>query len=275
MRSPLRPAPLKTPNLSNSVIIAHLVLLGVFCSGYFVAHERLPESWRVAGAPFSYMAGVFGAGLMIVPYAFSIGKRGGALSSPRGWLFAHAVCGFWGFALLVVHSTGNLDQLPALLMILGLFVLLQGSWSRIVVARKISATFGSRPEAFLHRLPVDRIALREIIGEKIALLEKLEPSASEALFSPTLWHWIRAPRLTRSYVSLCRREREIVSAHFTVNPVLRFWRVVHMSAAYLLLAGMVLHIVLVTFFAGYVSGGENIHWWHVTEWTFDWIPLGG
>ena len=31
-----------------------------------------------------------------------------------------------------------------------------------------------------------------------------------------------------------------------------------------ILAGMITHIVVVTFFAGYVADGGEIYWWHVT-----------
>jgi hypothetical protein len=30
--------------------------------------------------------------------------------------------------------------------------------------------------------------------------------------------------------------------------------------------GLVIHVVTVTFFAGYVAGGEPITWWHLRAW---------
>jgi hypothetical protein len=29
---------------------------------------------------------------------------------------------------------------------------------------------------------------------------------------------------------------------------------------------MIIHIIVVTFFAGYVADGGEIYWWHVTAW---------
>lgn len=133
------------------------------------------------------------------------------------------------------------------MLLLGGFIVLKGSWSRVVVARTISTTFGSRPEAFLHKLPIDLNVLQIIIDEKKNLLETLEPSASEALFSPTFRHWIRHPCQTWRYMILSKREQSIVTAHGQLRLVQKYWRVVHVTAAYLFLAGMFIHIVLVIF----------------------------
>jgi len=39
-----------------------------------------------------------------------------------------------------------------------------------------------------------------------------------------------------------------------------------MALAWLFLAGLILHVIVVTFFAGYVAEGRDIYWWHLAAW---------
>jgi len=43
-------------------------------------------------------------------------------------------------------------------------------------------------------------------------------------------------------------------------------RRIHMLAAVLFYAGLLTHIVIVLFFAGYAAGDAEIDWWYVTDW---------
>ena len=264
----------KRPDLPNSLIALMAGSVFTVCVAYLLLVGHLPQAWTLVGAPVPYSAGVLGTTLMMAPYLFSIGKRSGLLSSPPGWFVTHVFTSFLGFVLLVVHSTGKFDQMPALLLALGAILLLQGSWSRIVIARTISTTFGSRPQAFVHDLPIDRKALASLIKEKRELLRALDSSATEALFSPNLKHWFFAPLKAWRYTRLANREHKMVTAHSPAPRAQRYWRIVHISAAYLFLVGIILHVVLVTFFAGYVAEGEEIHWWHIADWSFDWLSRG-
>ena len=45
-----------------------------------------------------------------------------------------------------------------------------------------------------------------------------------------------------------------------------FWRPLHLAIAYLFVLGIFIHVITVTFFAGYVAGGGPIGWWHLTAW---------
>jgi len=45
-----------------------------------------------------------------------------------------------------------------------------------------------------------------------------------------------------------------------------YWRAVHIAVALLFLAGLIIHVVTVTFFADYVADGGPITWWHLTAW---------
>ena len=48
--------------------------------------------------------------------------------------------------------------------------------------------------------------------------------------------------------------------------MLVWWRRAHIALAWTFLVGIAVHVVTVTFFAGYVADGGPIHWWHVTAW---------
>ena len=47
-----------------------------------------------------------------------------------------------------------------------------------------------------------------------------------------------------------------------------WWRPLHLALAAAFVAGVVIHVVMVTFFAGYVADGGPVTWWHVTAWDF-------
>ncbi|MEQ9574695.1 MAG: hypothetical protein RLN77_03860, partial [Rhodospirillales bacterium] len=99
-----------------------------------------------------------------------------------------------------------------------------------------------------------------------ALLPHLAPQASEALFSPTLRHFLTAPLKSLAYARLAREEARLIGARRSVSRLQAWWRPVHMALAWLFLAGLVVHVVLVTLFAGYVADGRDIYWWHLAAW---------
>ena len=45
-----------------------------------------------------------------------------------------------------------------------------------------------------------------------------------------------------------------------------WWRPLHLAIAALFVAGLLVHVVTVTFFAGYVADGGRITWWHLMDW---------
>lgn len=268
MSMPRQIAEPQRADLSNRAILLLAAGALLLCGLFLALRNLVPVDWSRPELPLRYLAGVAGAVLLTGPYVFALGKRSGALSSPPRSFVIHALSGYSALVLLVIHSGGHFDQAPALLLLLALFLVLQGSWARVVMSRGLSSLFGSAHRAFVHDLPVDRSLLAELIADKVRLLETLDPAASEALFSPTLRHWLRAPLATLRYTRLGRHERRIVNAHRPLAPAQRYWRVAHIAAACILLAGMILHVVLVLFFAGYVAGGEPVPWWHVANWSF-------
>jgi len=233
---------------------------------WFVVRRWLPAAWREPGSPELYLTGVAGVALLLVPAAFALAKRGGASPDPRAWFNAHVWCPSLGFVLVAVHSGGFLRRPPALLLAAILALAVLGVWARVRGSRRMAATFASKAPAF--RIPDTgaRERLRALISEKRRLLRDLEPQASEGTFSVTLAHWMRSPRLALAYGKLAREEARLLRLREAVGPYQAWWRPLHMALAWTFVLGVAIHVVTVTFFAGYVADGGPIRWWHLAEW---------
>ena len=235
---------------------------------YFAVLPFLPEQMRMAGSPAVYLAGVAGTLLLLVAAAFVLVKRLGRGGSPVRWFIAHIVCGNLGFLLVAVHTTGALDRLPALLLLNLLALMAIGLWARVRASRAMADTFGTKLGGFAAPDAGRRAALGRLVEEKSALLVGLDPAAQEATFSVTLSHLLRRPRLSLAYLKLAQAENRLMGARGSVGPAQAWWRPVHLALAAAFLAGLFVHIVMVTFFAGYVAEGGPVTWWHLAAWDF-------
>jgi hypothetical protein len=108
--------------------------------------------------------------------------------------------------------------------------------------------------------------LRALIIEKRRLLAELDPQAIEGTFSVNLPHFLRNPRLALAYRRLAREEAILLGTRSAVSAQQAWWRPLHMALAWLFVLGVVIHVITVTFFAGYVADGGPITWWHITAW---------
>jgi len=233
---------------------------------WFLLRGALPEAWRVPGSPELYLTGLAGVILLLVPVAFVVAKRGGSGANPVNWFNAHVLCSLSGMVLIAIHSGGFLRRPPALLLLALLALAVLGVWARVRGSRRIAATFASKAPAF--RLPdaATRERLRELIVQKRVLLAQLDPRASEGTFSVNLPHFIRSPRLALAYRRLALEESRLLGTRAAVSAQQAWWRPLHMLLAWLFVLGVVIHVITVTFFAGYVADGGPITWWHITAW---------
>ena len=127
---------------------------------YFVMLPMLPEFMRKPGSPVIYLIGVAGTLLLFVAGAFVAAKRTGRGGSPVGWFIAHVVCGNIGFVLVAIHTTGKLDQMPALLLLNLVALMALGIWARVRAARTMADTFGTKLRGFAARDTTRRSALK-------------------------------------------------------------------------------------------------------------------
>lgn len=253
-------------DLSDGQLLLIVAAAAAAIAVCFALQPWLPEPWRVPGSPPLYLAGVAGLLLLLVPAAFSIAKRSGAGRDPVGWFNAHVVCSCLGAVLIAIHSGGFLRRAPALLLAALLALAALGVWARVRGSRRMAATFASRAPAFAAPDAARRERLRALIAEKRRLLAALDPSAQEGTFSVTPRHWLRAPRLAAAYRRLEREEARLLGVRAAVPPAQAWWRPLHVALAWIFVAGVAVHVVTVTFFAGYVADYGPITWWHLTAW---------
>ena len=196
-------------------------------------------------------------------------KRSGHSNSPPFWFVTHVLGSSIGIWLIFIHvAGGNWFSPPGLVLFLMLFLYLQGVWLRTVISKKFSHLFASKstPTGFALPNTVDKVTLATIIDKKVKCLHLLDAKASEALFSPTLGHWLSHPGLSMKYQLLINAEARIVGARQAAGNMLAGSRRIHMLAATLFYLGLLTHIITVLFFAGYAAGNGEIDWWYITDW---------
>ncbi len=256
----------RRPVLRKEALLAVLGGVASITVLFFIVRPILPPAWSTPGSPELYLTGVLGAVLSLIPFAFSVAKRSGKADSPPAWFVAHVIAGTVGVALLIIHSGLYLRRPPALLLAGGLFLVLQGAFVRTYLSHRISGLFGGKYAAIVGATAIDKIRLREIIAAKTVLLKRLDPAADEAQFSPTLSNWCRHPMSCFRYSLLAQAEIGLIGQRRAVSSVLAYWRALHIAVAFLFLLGLVIHVVTVTFFAGYVADGGPVTWWHLAAW---------
>jgi hypothetical protein len=240
---------------------------------YFVAlYPALPDMWRRAGSPALYLTGLAGALLLLVSMVFVLVKRTGGGDRAPFWYVAHVLCASLGAVLVAIHGAGNLSRPPALMYLAILALMTLGIWARIRGTNRIAATFGEKHASFSggahYQNAPDKEMLGRVISNKTALLKRLDPEALEATFSLRPVHWLRRPLLAKQYQALVTQEARLLGTRQAVPAAQAYWRSLHIGLAYLFVLGVMIHVVTVTFFAGYVADYdmEAINWWHIMNW---------
>jgi len=252
------------PDLSARSIVMLTGSVIVIASGIML--------WPAAPAPGSALAqlcGALGALLLLVPLAFVIMKRSGLANSPPAWFIGHVLATSLGTCLIFIHvAAGDWISPPGAILLLLVFLILQGSLLRAIFSRGFSLLFArsSASTGFSAPGSLDKVALQGIIDAKTQLLGTLDPAAEEALFSPALKHWLRHPWKSFRYLALAEREARMIGARASAGVELGWSRRIHMLAALGFYLGLVSHIVVVLFFAGYAADGGSIDWWYITDW---------
>ena len=258
LNTPLRP---DLPNQGLYVLPA--VAVAVLLFSLYALSQQAP------GSPLAQWCAAVGASLLLAPMLFTVMKRSGFSDSPPFWFVAHVLCASLGMCLILIHvAGGNWLSPPGLVLFLMLFLLLQGVWLRTAISKKFSYLFARNSASGGFAIPgtLDRAALAATIDNKIECLQLLDINASESLFSPTIRHWLAHPWLSFRYQSLADREAGLIGARQSAGTLLAWSRRIHLLAAILFYAGLLTHIIIVLFFAGYAAGDAEIDWWYVTDW---------
>ena len=258
------PAQKYRPDISNRNII--LMVTAIIITAAIIL---LCKDSPVPGSPSGQLSAALGTTLLLAPLCFSLMKRSGLSASPPSWFVAHVLSSMLGGGLILIHvASGNWFTPPGLVLLLLAFLILQGSLLRAVFSRDFSLLFArsSAAQGFTSPTSLDKSLLQRIIDEKTRLLFAFAPNESEALFSPNLKHWLRAPLASFKYQRLAARESALVGARSSAGVKLSWSRRMHMVAGFLFYLGLLSHIVVILFFAGYAAEGEAIDWWYVTDW---------
>ena len=234
--------------------------------GWMLVIPDLPASLRAPGSPVLQSLAMLGAALALVPFAYALAKRSPRTRLPAAWLSAHALAALAGAVLVSVHAAGRLLEPPALLLLNLLALMGLGLWARVGGARAMADTFATRHRAFAPPDPALAVRLTEIVAEKRRLLPALDAAADEGTFSVTPAHWLASPGAARRYAALAREEARLTGQRASVGRAQGWWRPLHLLLAASFVAGLVVHVVLVTFFAGWVADGGEPYWWHVADW---------
>ena len=251
------------PNRTLLGIVGLLLAVGTVAAVVFGVSDA---QWAKPGSPLLQSLAIAGAVLLCGSYAAAMAKRF-AIAGKRAFR-QHVALASLGGAMVLAHWSFSFWQFPTLLIAALVLLVWLGLWSRTSGARQMARTFGEKHAGFHPPAPENRARMRAIIAEKEALLSQFAPSAREAEFSLRPVHWVGQPRRAWSYNKLCREERTITGADRRLPRAQRYWRIVHQLLAAGFICGLILHILMVLFFAGYVADGRDIYWWHVTDWNF-------
>lgn len=253
-------------DLSDATLLRLIATALVTIAAWFAVRPWLPEMWRVPGSPALYLTGVCGTALLLVPAVFTLAKRSGVSRHPVGWFNAHVRCALLGAVLVAIHSGGAIRNAPALLLLAIVGLVTLGVWARIRGAQRMAATFASKGPGFYAPDAATRERLRTLLAAKQRLLSELDPQAREATFSVTLAHLMRAPWRALAYQRLARVEARLLGTRHRVGRAQAWWRPLHLALAWIFALGVLTHVIVVTFFAGYAAHGGPITWWHLAEW---------
>ncbi len=229
-----------------------------------VIMPSLPGDLGRPGGPVLQTAAILGSGLLVASFLAVLRKKAG--HSGKAGFRAHVWLASAGTALVAVHSTGSLFKIPSLLLLALAGLIALGIWSRLLGSRRMARVFGTKMAGFSAPDEATRARLKALITEKQALLKGIDPAAAEATFSLQPRHWLAAPARAWAYHQAVLEEQRLIGTRTTVSLALAYWRIVHRLLAWGFLIGLAVHIVTVTFFAGYVAEGREIYWWHLAEW---------
>ncbi|QIE48187.1 hypothetical protein G5B38_21525 (plasmid) [Pseudohalocynthiibacter aestuariivivens] len=259
-----KPARSTRPDLSRKSLI-YLALSAVVFIGIIIAVGRDSRP----GDPIGQSSAILGSLILCMPLGFFLCKRSGYSASPPLWFVLHALSGFVGIVFVAIH-VASVSALSFALVPLAslLFLVAQGFWVRAFLTKRLSYLFARSASSFHYGRPlaINRAAIADIITRKEQLLTKLDPLADEATFSPRLRHWVCLPHRSLQYECLATREAKLIGARSRSGVLLSYSRRLHMVVALVFYIGLLAHVAVMLFFAGYAAKGDEIYWWHIADW---------
>lgn len=257
-------APTTNTDLPDSRLAAIVIAaLGVALAGLIIA-PSLPGELGRPGGPLLQGAAILGSVLLLASLGAVLAKKRGRPG--KAGFRSHVSLASAGTALVAVHSTGTLLKIPSLLLLTLAALIALGVWSRMVASKRMARTFGTKMAGFSKPDEATRTRLAALIEEKRVLLRTIDANAGEATFSLRARHWWASPSRAMAYHRAVLEEHRLIGTHASVSPAQAYWRIIHRLLALGFVVGLAIHVITVTFFAGYVAKGREIYWWHLAEW---------
>jgi hypothetical protein len=259
-----RSAPSSNTDLPDSRLAGIIVTaIGAALFGLVIA-PSLPHGLGRPGGPLLQGAGIAGALMLVASFVAVLRKKAG--HDGKAGFRSHVLFASAGTVLVAMHSTGTLFKIPSLLLLALACLIGLGVWSRLHGSKRMARTFGTKMAGFSKPNDVTRARLQVLISEKQTLLQTIDTQASEGTFSLQPRHWLGTPGPAFAYHRAVMEEHRLIGTRASVSPAQAYWRIVHRLLAWGFLAGLAIHVITVTFFAGYVAEGREIYWWHLAEW---------
>ncbi|MDA1309294.1 MAG: hypothetical protein O2985_06780 [Proteobacteria bacterium] len=259
-----QPASSNDTDLADSRLTAIVIAAVAAALVGLVLSPSLPEDLGRPGGPLLQSAAIIGSILIAAAFVAVLLKKIGRPG--KAGFRAHVWLASVGSVLVIVHSTGSLMKIPSLLLLALAGLVALGVWSRLAGSKRMARTFGSKLGGFSKPNETTRARLAELIILKQSLLSTIDPGALEAVFSLTPRHWITAPWAALAYHRAVMEEHRLIGTRASVSPAQAYWRPLHRLLAWGFVAGLLIHVVTVTVFAGYAADGRAVYWWRLAEW---------
>jgi len=136
-------------NLSNRQLHHLLVFLAVALVVLAVVYLLAAGDSSRPGSPLQQGAAIVGSLLLLMPFVFSIKKRGGRADVPNRLFVVHVVASVVGIALVCVHAFASLNGPPLLMLLCVALLVISGFVGRVVMARSMASTLGTKAAAFM------------------------------------------------------------------------------------------------------------------------------
>lgn len=254
---------LNRPDLSNKTLVILLSVHVIISVLIFVIPLNISP-----GSSLGQSAASIGSLLLLAPLFFLFLKRNGVKTNTPFWFIAHVLLSLLGSLFILVHiKLGNWFTPPGFVLLCLLILIYQGFYIRVILTKQFSLLFAQRAKTGgFQSAQFDKKLIEQIIEKKQDLLTQIDDSQNEALFSPRLKDWLKHPLLSIQYQKLADKEAKLIGIKQSVNFVVAWSRRFHMFIASLFLIGLISHVIVMLFFAGYAAQGGDIEWWYITDW---------
>ena len=259
-----RPASSNDTDLADSRLTAIVIAAVAAASVGLVLSPGLPEDLGRPGGPLLQSAAIIGSMLLVASFVAVLLKKIG--HPGKAGFRAHVWLASVGAVLVIVHSTGSVAKIPSLLLLSLAGLVALGVWSRLAGSKRMARTFGSKLAGFSKPDEATRARLAELITHKKSLLSTIDSNALEAVFSLKPRHWITTPGTALTYHRAVMEEHRLIGTRASVSLAQAYWRPLHRLLAWGFVAGLLIHVITVTVFAGYVADGRTVYWWRIAEW---------